>query len=83
MKVIVAGIDFDSIDSKFITWIYKLPEEKRYKDIRMLDVGKRNKLGYSKIEPVDCGIGFYIEDENDPLFIEFKEKWPNAKYRIE
>ena len=83
MKVIIASVDFDTIDTKFITWLYKLPKEKRYKEIRMEDLGKKYKMGYSKIEPVDYGSGFYIENDSDPLFVEFRSKWPNAKYRIE
>ena len=71
------------IDSKCLSWLHHIPEEKQYKDIRMKDVGLRNGLGYSKIEPVNYGRGFIIENESDPLFIEFKTKFPNVKYRIE
>jgi hypothetical protein len=41
------------------------------------------KYGGPKELPVIYGIGFISDNELDPLFIEFKKKFPNLKYRIE
>ena len=63
-----------------ISWLHKIPADKQYRDIKFKDM---SKYGGQKEEPVICGIGFYITDETDPLFLEFREKYPNTTYRIE
>ncbi|MBQ1654731.1 MAG: hypothetical protein II060_13195, partial [Bacteroidales bacterium] len=57
-----------------------IPSNKHYREIRMKDY---SKIGGPKELPVIYGIGFISDNELDPLFTEFKKKFPNIKYRIE
>jgi len=41
-----------------------------------------SKYGYPIEIPVNFGRGFIIEDESDPLYIEFKERFPNTSIEI-
>ncbi len=69
----------NSYDKGVIDWLHRIPQEVQYnpttkgvtyKGVFYPNVKKHN------------GIGFIIEDENDPLFSEFKNKFPNTKYEI-
>jgi len=78
MKVIVHTLD---ITMEYVKWYHKvIPSNKYYREIRMKDYAK---YGGPKELPVIYGIGFISDNELDPLFIEFKKKFPNLKYRIE
>ena len=80
MKVVIKTEDFGSMTCSTLTWLHNLPKEKQYHDKVK---GVRYKgVSYPNVETV-YGKGFIIENESDPLFIEFKTKFPNVKYHIE
>ncbi len=69
----------DIADRGVLGWLHQLPEDRQYVDMRPKDMtkdgGPRNTL-------VNYGRGFIITDESDPLFIEFKKKFPNTYFEI-
>lgn len=81
-KLIVHTYDYGTINGKGIKWLCKnVPNDRKYVDAREKDMF--SQCGKHIIETVQYGKGFYFVDENDPLYIEFVTKFPNAKYRIE
>ena len=70
-----------SYDRGLVGWLHRIPSDKQYVDIVMIDAGKRCGKE-SKIVPAQRGRGFLITDETDPLFLEFKNKFPNTNYPI-
>ena len=70
-----------SYDRGVIGWLHRIPSDKQYDDIVMIDAGKRCGKE-SRIVPGHRGKGFLITDETDPLFLEFKNKFPNTNYTI-
>lgn len=70
-----------SYDRGLVGCMYRIPSDKQYVDIVMIDAGKRCGKE-SKIVPAQRGRGFLITDETDPLFLEFKNKFPNTNYTI-
>ena len=82
-KVIVKFTDLSpETDRGFIGWRHKIPSDKQYKEVRYEDYGNKYGDNYKRLEVV-CGIGFYINNESDPLFLEFRKKYPLIKFRIE
>ena len=69
----------DSADKGVVGWLHRLPKDRQYVDMRIKDM---SKYGGPKELPVNCGRGFIIADESDPLFIEFKKKFPNTNIEI-
>ena len=69
----------DSADKGVVGWQHRLPKDRQYVDMRIKDM---SKYGGPKELPVNCGRGFIIADESDPLFIEFKKKFPNTNIEI-
>jgi hypothetical protein len=78
--MIVKVIYDNNTDSGVVSWLFKIPTDKQWKDIRMESM---SKYGSDKVGAVNHGRGFIIENESDPLFIEFKKKFPNTTYKIE
>lgn len=70
-----------SYDRGLVGWLNRIPSDKQYVDIVMIDAGKRCGKE-SKIVPAQRGRGFLITDETDPLFLEFINKFPNTNYTI-
>jgi len=82
-KVIVKFTDLSpETDKGFIGWRHKIPSDKQYKEIEKVDFGNKYGDKYRILEVVR-GIGFYINNESDPLFLEFRKKYPLIKFRIE
>ena len=74
----VVKVKYDNnADNGVVRWLHQLPEDRQYVDIRTKDM---SKYGGPKDVPVNYGRGFIIEDESDPLLIEFKKKFPNTNY---
>lgn len=69
----------DNTDPGVVGWLHRLPKEKFFKEILMEDM---SKYGYPIKIPVNFGRGFIIEDKSDPLFIEFKKRFPNTNIEI-
>ena len=81
-KLIVNTSDYDTLNGQGIKWLNKnVPTDRKYIVEQQKDMF--SQCGKHIIETVQYGKGFYFEDENDPLYIEFITKFPNAKYRIE
>lgn len=76
----IVKVKYDNnTDKGVIAWLHRLPEDRQYVDMRTKDM---SKYGGPKELPVNCGRGFIIADESDPLFIEFKKKFPNTYFEI-
>ena len=54
----------DSADKGVVGWQHRLPKDRQYVDMRIKDM---SKYGGPKELPVNCGRGFIIADESDPL----------------
>lgn len=76
----IVKVKYDNnTDKGVIGWLHRLPENRRYVDIRIKDM---SKYGGPKNVPVNYGRGFVIANESDPLFMEFKKKFPNTNIEI-
>ena len=69
----------NNTDRGVVSWLHRLPKEKFFKEICMEDM---SNYGGPKDFPVNFGRGFIIADESDPLFVEFKERFPNTNFEI-
>lgn len=77
--MIVKVIYDNRTDKGVIAWLHRLPKDRQYVDIRIKDM---SKYGGPKNVPVNHGRGFVITDESDPLFMEFKKKFPSTNITI-